>query len=142
MMSPLAFWLGLSGLLPFMAGPLWLTLSPATAPHWLDTLWWHYAAMIASFMAGTFWGFALPLSRGTAGFLGLVISIVLMLASWLALALPMRSSLLVLAAVFMLLLLADYWRDRTLDTIEGYFRLRALLTLGVVAVIAWRLMLP
>lgn len=142
MLSPLAFWLGLSGLLPFIAGPLWLTLSPATAPAWLDTAWWHYVAMIASFMAGTFWGFAVPLSVGTAGFLGLMISVALMLLSWAAMALPIRSSLLLLGAVFLLLLLADYWRDRALDSIEGYFRLRALLTVGVVLAISWRLLLP
>jgi len=141
MLSPLAFWLGLAGLLPFIAGPFWLTVSPATAPVWLDTLWWHYVALIASFMAGSFWGFAVPLSMGTNGMLGLLIATGLMLLSWVAMALPMRNSLLMLSAVFLLLLLADYWRDRTLDEIEGYFRLRAVLTVGVVLVIAWRLML-
>ncbi len=142
MMSPLAFWLGLSGLLPFVVGPLWLTLSPATAPVWLDTLWHFYLAMIASFMAGTFWGFALPLSGGTAGFEGLLISVTLMLLSWLSLALPLKASLLLLGVVFMLLLLADFWRDRTLDSIEGYLRLRVLLTVGVLLAISWRLLLP
>lgn len=142
MLSPLAFWLGLSGLLPFIAGPLWLTVSPSTAPVWLDTVWWHYLAMIASFMAGTFWGFALPLSGGTAGFIGLLISVAMMLLSWAAMALPMQPSILLLGAVFLLLLLADFWRDRALDSIEGYFRLRASLTVGVVLVISWRLLLP
>lgn len=140
-LTPLAFWLGLSGLIPFVIGPLWLTLSPGSTPQWLDFLWLHYVAMIASFMAGTFWGFALPLSAGSAGFLGLVISVVLMLASWLALALPLLPCLLLLAAVFLLLLLADYWRERTLDSIEGYFRLRAMLTAGVALCISWRLWL-
>lgn len=142
MLSPLAFWLGLSGLIPFFAGPLWMTLAPATVPVWLDTVWWHYTAMVAGFMAGTFWGFALPLSRGTAGLTGLLIAAALMLISWAAMALPMRASLLVLALVFLLLLLADFWRERTLDSIEGYFRLRALLTLGVLVAISWRLLLP
>ena len=141
MLSPLAFWLGLSGLLPFLAAPLWLMLSPATAPVWLDTLWHHYAALIASFMAGTFWGFAVPLSRGSAGLMALLISVSLMLLSWLAMALPFRSSLLLLGAVFLLLLLADFWRDRALDSIEGYFRLRVLLTIGVLVAITWRLLL-
>jgi hypothetical protein len=140
-LSPLAFWLGLSGLLPFVAGPLWLTLDPGSAPQWLDFLWLHYTAMIASFMAGTLWGFAVPMAGGSAGFLGLVISVVLMLMSWVAIALPLTPCLLLLAAVFLLLLLADYWRERALDTIEGYFTLRATLTAGVVASIAWRLLL-
>ncbi len=142
MMSPLAFWLGLSGLLPFLIGPLWLTLAPATAPAGLDRYWHLYLAMIASFMSGTFWGFALPLSRGSAGFLGLAISVSLMLFSWAALALPFKPSLLLLGVVFLLLLLADFWRERRLDSIEGYFRLRVLLTVGVLAAISWRLLLP
>ncbi|MES2682640.1 MAG: DUF3429 domain-containing protein [Pseudomonadota bacterium] len=141
MLSPLAFWLGLSGLLPFLIGPLWLTLSPATAPVWLDLAWHRYIALIASFMAGTFWGFAVPLSRGTAGMMGVAISVALMLLSWAAMALPFRHSLLMLGVVFLLLLLADYWRDRALDSIEGYFRLRAILTAGVLLSISWRLLL-
>lgn len=142
MLSPLAFWMGLSGLLPFIAGPLWLTVSPETAPAWLDVMWRYYVAMIASFMAGTFWGFAVPLSRGSAGLLGVAISVLLMLMSWAALALGFHASLLLLGAVFLLLLLADYWRDRALDSIEGYFRLRAILTAGVLIAISWRLLLP
>jgi len=142
MLSPLAFWLGLSGLLPFLVGPLWLTLAPASAPAWLDPMWHYYVAMIASFMAGTFWGFAVPLSVGTAGMLGVLMSVGLMLLSWAALALPFRYSLLLIGAVFLLLLLADYWRDRALDSIEGYFKLRTILTAGVLIAISWRLLLP
>lgn len=142
MLSPLAFWLGLSGLLPFLIGPLWLTLSPATAPPWLDAAWHQYLALIASFMAGTFWGFAVPLSGGTAGLLGLLMSVSLMLLSWAAMALPFEQSLLMLGAVLLLLLLADFWRDRVLDSIEGYFRLRLILTVGVLLSISWRLLLP
>ena len=43
-----------------------------------------------------------------------------------------------LALVFLLLLLADLWRERTLDTIGGYFRLRSALTAGVIVAIGWR----
>lgn len=141
MLSPLAFWLGLSGLLPFLVGPLWLMLSPATAPAWLDAAWHQYLAMITSFMAGTFWGFAVPLSGGTGGLLGLLMSAGLMLLSWAAMALPFGQSLMMLGAVLLLLLLADFWRDRVLDSIEGYFRLRVILTIGVLVCIGWRLLL-
>lgn len=140
-LSPLAFWLGLSGLVPFMAGPLWLTLSPDTAPVWLDGAWQQYAGLIAAFMAGSFWGFAMPMSGGSAGMLALLISVGAMLLSWLAMSLPFRESLVLLAVVFLLLLLADYWRERALDSIEGYFRLRMVLTAGVLAVLGWRLLL-
>ena len=46
-----------------------------------------------------------------------------------------------LALVFLLQLLADFWRERTLDTIPGYFRLRVLLTVGAIGAIAWRLVI-
>ena len=140
-LSPLAFWLGISGLLPFLAGPLWMTLSPETAPVWLDGVWHQYAGLIAAFMAGSFWGFAMPMSGGTAGLLALLISVALMLLTWVAMVLPLHESLLLLALVFLLLLLADYWRDRALDSIEGYFRLRLVLTAGVLIIIGWRLLL-
>lgn len=43
--------------------------------------------------------------------------------------------------VFLLLLLAGFCLNRTLDPVERYFRLRDSLTLGVVLVISW-LLLP
>ena len=137
-LPPFVLLLGYSGLLPFLVGPAWLTFSPDTAPQWLDFVWHGYVAMIASFMAGTFWGFALPAIEGPAGKAGLAISVVLMLLAWVALALPFGLSLIMLAGVFGLLLVADLWRERTLDTIGGYFALRTTLTVGVVIAIVWR----
>ena len=46
-----------------------------------------------------------------------------------------------LALVFLLLLLADFWRERTLDTLPGYFMLRATLTVGAIGTITWRILL-
>jgi hypothetical protein len=137
-LSPLAFWLGLSGLLPFIAGPLWLSVSPATAPTWLDELWRDYLAMIASFMAGTLWGFAMPRTRDGAGLAGLIAAVSLMLLSWAALALPLHPSLLLLGAVYLLLLLTDLLRERGQGSIRGYLRLRTILTAGVLTCTAWR----
>lgn len=132
--------MGYVGLIPFVAGPLWLTVAPATAPAWLDPVWLNYVTLIAAFLAGTFWGFALPAIEGPAGILGLAIASGLLLLTWLAMSLP-SLQLLLLGVVFLLLLLADFWRERTLDTIPGYFRLRALLTIGAIGTIAWRMML-
>lgn len=132
--------MGYVGLIPFVAGPLWLTVAPATAPAWLDPVWLNYVTLIAAFLAGTFWGFALPAIEGPAGILGLAIASGLLLLTWLAMSLP-SLQLLLLSVVFLLLLLADFWRERTLDTIPGYFRLRALLTIGAIGTIAWRMML-
>jgi hypothetical protein len=133
--------LGYAGLIPFLAGPLWLTLAPQGAPEWLDHLWSAYIELIAAFLAGTFWGFALMAAAGPEGRLGIFIASALMLLTWIAMWLPFRLSLYGLALVFLLLLLADFWRERTLDTIPGYFKLRTTLTVGVLIAIAWRLLL-
>jgi len=133
--------LGYAGLIPFLAGPLWLTLSPQTAPMWLDHVWMAYVTLIAAFLAGTFWGFALMAAAGPEGKLGIFIASLLMLLTWVAMWLPFKLSLYGLLLVFLLLLLADFWRERTLDTIPGYFMLRTTLTVGVLVAIAWRLLL-
>lgn len=137
-LPPAVLLLGYSGLIPFVIGPLWLTLSPGSAPQWLDIAWLNYVAMIASFMAGTFWGFALPAAQGPAGLLGVAMSAVLMLIAWVATLLPFGPSLALLGLVFLLLLAVDFWRERVLDTLDGYFRLRTTLTLGVLAAVVWR----
>lgn len=140
-LPPLVFALGFAGLIPFLAGPLWLTLSPETAPVWLDRAWLAYVTLIAAFLCGTFWGFALPASAGFAGMAALLMSTGLMLATWLAMLQEFQLALGILALVFLLLLLADFWRERTLDTIPGYFTLRTMLTVGVLIAVAWRLVL-
>lgn len=133
--------MGYVGLVPFMLGPLWLTVSPGTAPAWVDSVWLHYATLIAAFLAGTFWGFALPAVEGNEGIIGMAIAAALLVATWVAVSLP-GLQLWLLAVVFLLLLIADFWRERVLDTVPGYFRLRVTLTAGAILALAWRLMLP
>lgn len=129
---------GYAGLLPFLLGPAWLALSPGTAPDWLDTVWVSWCALVAAFMAGSMWGFSLPACEGSAGRAGLLMSMALMLLAWFATALPFRLALGVLALTYLLLLAADFWRERTLGTVGGYFALRATLTVGVLGAMAWR----
>ena len=133
--------LGYAGLIPFVLGPLWLTVSPASAPYWLDRAWIDYVTLIAAFLAGTFWGFALPAIEGPSGILGVFIASGLMLVTWFTMIVTPSYELHALALVFLLQLLADFWRERTLDTIPGYFRLRSTLTVGAIAAIAWRILL-
>lgn len=133
--------LGYAGLIPFFLGPAWLALAPATAPDWIDSVWLSYCALIASFMAGSLWGFSLPACGGAAGIAGLTMSIALLLPTWLATALPFRPGLAVLALTFVLLLAADFWRERVLGTVGGYFMLRTTLTMGVLVAMAWRVSL-
>jgi hypothetical protein len=132
--------LGYAGLAPFVAGPLWLTLAPQSAPAWLDMAWSAYVTLLAAFLAGTFWGFALSAIEGPSGVLGVFIASALLLLTWLTMLLP-GYQLYLLALVFLLQLLAEFWRERTLDTIPGYFRLRVTLTVGAIGAIAWRLLL-
>ena len=133
--------LGYAGMIPFLLGPAWLQLSPETVPAWLDAAWTSYVALLAAFLAGTFWGFALPAIQGPAGVLGAFIAGALMLLVWAAQLLAYPHELYGLAAVFGMLLLADLWRERTLDTLPGYFLLRTVLTAGAIGAIGWRLTL-
>lgn len=133
--------LGYAGLAPFIAGPLWLTASPASAPAWLDMVWLNYVTLLAAFLAGTLWGFALPAVQGPAGVLGMFIASMLMLVTWIGMSLDPAYRLLGLVLVFLLLLIADFWRERTLDTLPGYFALRSTLTIGAIGALAWRLAL-
>jgi hypothetical protein len=130
---------GYLGLIPFLGGPLWITIAMEAPPPWLDAAWLSFVALIASFMAGSFWGFALPACEGPQGTIGLTMASVLMGLTWVATTLPFDAALFGLIAVFLLLLAADLWRERTLGTIDGYFRLRTVLTLGAVLAMIWRL---
>lgn len=133
--------LGYCGLIPFFVGPAWLSFAPESAPPDLDQAWLLYGAMIASFMAGTFWGLALVVIENPAGIAGLIIAAILMLLAWLALLMPFSYSLWTLALVFVLLGVAELWRERTLDPMGTYLRLRLVLTAGVLVALGWRLLL-
>ena len=73
-----------------IAGPAWLAFSPGNAPDWLDSVWLSYCALIAAFMTGSMWGFALPACEGSAGKAALLMTMPLMLLPWLAMALPLH----------------------------------------------------
>ncbi|NKF22297.1 DUF3429 domain-containing protein [Solimonas marina] len=140
-LPPLLSALGYAGLLPFFAGPLWMTLSPETVPAWLDPAWQRYAGFIAAFMAGSFWGVALMVSGNPAGLFGACVAAALLVCAWASMLLPSPWALLALAVVFILQALAEIWRERVLDPVGSYFRLRITLTVGVVACLIWRLCL-
>jgi len=139
-LPPIVNALGYAGLVPFVIGPAWLAFSPESAPEWLPAAWAGYVTLLAAFLAGTFWGFALPAIEGPNGILGVFIASALLLLTWLTMVL-WNWQMFLLALVFLLQLVADYWRERTLDTIPGYFRLRATLTIGAIASIIWFLAL-
>jgi len=140
-LPPLVFVLGFAGLLPCFIDPLWIATAPQSAPAWLDHVWLLYVALVAAFMAGTFWGFSAPAAQGDAGKIGVLVASALVLATLIAVALPFKSAVAALAAVYLMQLAAEYWRERALDTIPGYFRLRVQLTVGAVAALSLRLAL-
>ncbi len=137
-LPPLVFVLGFAGLVPCFADPIWLLLSPVSAPAWLDAAWLSYAALVAAFMAGTFWGFSAPAAQGRDGKIGLLIASVFVLASWISLLLPFEAAVIALAIIYALQLAAEVWRERALDTIPGYFPLRLQLTIGAVVALLLR----
>jgi len=136
--SRLAMIIGIAGLLLFAAGPAWMTLAPGSTPAPLPLAWMVYAAMVGSFMAGTLWGFALPAIDGPERHLALLTAALLMAMSWAALLVPTRWGLALLAAVFVLAFAADAWREHSSGGVDGYLRLRGILTLGALACLLWR----
>lgn len=100
-----------------------------------------YAVMIAGFMAGSFWGMALQVVNASSGRLGLMAAIALMLLALLTLALPAGWTLPALGAIFLLLLMMEWWRERVFDPRSGYLSLRVGLTAGVLVTLGWRWLL-
>lgn len=133
--------LGYAGLLPFLVMPLWLTLLPQAMSAAVEAAWLHYVAMVTIFLAGTFWGFALPASEGLVGRAGMSLAAGFAALAWLALLLPPRAALLGLAAVLLLQWLADVFLQRALGGVAGYLRLRGVLTLGACVGVGWWLLL-
>jgi hypothetical protein len=134
--------LSFAGLVPFVAGPL--CILAGFDPPWVnvDELWHSYVTLLAVFLAGSFWGFAIIAVNGAAGATGILIASALLLITWGATLLPFRESLFAFALIFLLLLLADYWRERALGSMPGYFALRATLTAGAIISIGLRIALP
>lgn len=130
--------LGYLGLIPFFTGPAWIVFSPETVPPRLDALWITWCTLLAAFLAGTLWGFALPALQGPAGVAATLLASALMLFTWLSTLLPTDAHLWALGVNYLLLLAVEIWRERTLDTLPGYFRLRATLTVGATIAIGWR----
>lgn len=133
--------LGYAGLVPFFLAPAWLATEPATFAAGGEDLWLEWCTLLAAFLAGTLWGFALPALQGPAGKAATVVASLLMLLTLGTTALDTVTRLYALGAIYALLLGAEVWRERTLDTLPGYFRLRATLTVGAVVAIGWRLAL-
>ncbi|MAA99044.1 MAG: DUF3429 domain-containing protein [Stappia sp.] len=105
-----AAWLGLAGLVPFVAGAAYLTVaafevvSPAATGHAALAVML-YGAVILSFLGGARWGAAMQAGeRGAAGY---AFSVLPSLVAWIATMLPPVQGLLMLAAGLLLQGMAD-----------------------------------
>jgi hypothetical protein len=125
---PAALWLGLGGLIPFLAclAAIWLgwrhPLVGPPAPIILG-----YAAVILSFLGGVRWGIALRMVDRSLQTEALIVSVLPSLAAWLALLAPPPAALIAMAALFLLLGIADT-RLPDVGAPDWYRRLRILLT--------------
>ena len=118
--------LGASGLIPFVALPVFVALG---GPAWVIDLLRAYALLILAFLCGATW--AECMARPADGAMPLVITNVVVLASLFALLLPLAWSFAWLAGLFVIHALTEArWTRSTQHA--GYRRLRTLLSSTVV----------
>ena len=123
-----ALLLGAAGLLPSLAMPVLLAAGDAAAAFALKA-GPAYGALIASFIGGAWWGLAANRAGDAALTRWLVLSVLPMLAAWVALLLPPQAGLLMLAVIFALLPLADRAAQAGALAPEWWWRLRLPLSL-------------
>lgn len=123
-----ALLLGAAGLLPSLAMPAMLAAGDGAAAFALQA-GPAYGALIASFIGGAWWGLAANRAGDAALTRWLVLSVLPMLAAWVALLLPPHAGLLLLAVIFALLPLADRAAQAAALAPEWWWRLRLPLSL-------------
>lgn len=123
--------LGWSGVIPFAGLALAAILGLALPVSPLFALA-AYATAILSFMGGAQWGLAMDSGAGLRGY---AVSVLPALAGWVALFLPVRPGLVLLAAGFAALLAYDLWTVRRGEAPPWYARLRSQLTGAVVVIL-------
>jgi hypothetical protein len=123
-----ALLLGAAGLLPSFAMPVMLAAGDSAAAFALQA-GPAYGALIASFIGGAWWGLAANKAEGAVLTRWLVLSVLPMLAAWVALLLPPQAGLLMLAVIFALLPLADRAAQAGALAPDWWWRLRLPLSL-------------
>ena len=123
-----ALLLGAAGLLPSLAMPVLLAGGDGAAAFALQA-GPAYGALIASFIGGAWWGLAANKAGDEALTRWLVLSVLPMLAAWVALLLPPQAGLLMLAVIFALLPLADRAAQAGALAPDWWWRLRLPLSL-------------
>jgi hypothetical protein len=130
-LPPLALWLGLSGLLPFLALSLAVLLGWTG---WAGFALLAYGATILAFLGAVHWGLALRAApeEALAEPGRLVLGVAPSLVAWVALLLPVKLGLLLLAAAILAAAVVETLAGRAGLVPTGYLRLRWALSLGAV----------
>jgi hypothetical protein len=133
-----AFWLGFSGLIPFVVAVA-VGLLPAAPLHDLSLqALLAYGAVILSFLGGIRWGLAVATTDPADLFGPLFFSITPALLGWIALLVPSSTGLVLLALGFAAILIADLW----LSTAPYWYRsLRLPLSVGAIAALLMGLLI-
>lgn len=131
-----ALWLGLAGLIPFVALALTgLARAPTSVQGWEDRVMLHYGVVILAFMSGVLWGFATKIS-GRAAAVGYGLSVLPALWAFFTTMGPTPQAISALMMGFVGLLGLDwhFWRQGLAPA--WWMRLRLILTGGVLASLA------
>ncbi len=126
---PSAQWLGLAGLVPFVAGLFAVMFGSTPAQHLAgERIFLYYAATILAFLGGVRWGAALASPTWRA----LLLAVAPSLIAFGALLLDPGPALLVFGVTFAVVGAADAGRRSTPLWPDWYRRLRIMLSVGVV----------
>jgi hypothetical protein len=127
-----ALWLGLAGLLPFLAGALLAWTAPEEARGEALYALATYGALILSFLGAVHWGLALraPAAEGRATAPRLGLGVLPSLVGWVGLLLPAGPGMLLIALGLVATAGAETLAARRGLLPDGYLRLRWGLSLG------------
>lgn len=130
-----ALWLGLAGLLPFLAGALLCWAAPVEARGEARYLLASYGAVILSFLGAVHWGFALraPAAEVPATAPRLGLGVLPSLVGWIGLLLPAWPGMLLIALGLLATAGVETLAERRGLMPPGYLRLRWVLSLGAAA---------
>lgn len=133
---PMALWLGLLGLIPFIGLTALYALQMENRIGWTpgyarDVLV-SYGAIILAFLGGIRWGVALKHGNSAHAVRMFILSVVVPLAAWVALFLPKPHDITWLIAIFLVVGVADVALVTKGHAPRWFGTLRTILTVGVV----------
>lgn len=133
---PIALWLGLAGLLPFIGAAIAVWLSDTEQQPQAVFALLAYGAVILSFLGGVRWGAVLRNQAALEQAHPLVMSILPSLVAWLALLVPPTAGLTLLIIGLSGQFLYDRAAARSDELPAWYGRLRVILSIGAVTSLA------